>query len=249
MPLGPPQQYVVKYNGQQLPGYAQMEDDPSDMNIADHYAFGWDGSLSQYVGLNNKNFHLDFLVWEKDYRAVKDAYHLATTILRSRREGFAPLFVDYTDRYLNATVKTVTYQQDVQQSRRILKYSVDFNTEPYWISTSGYTITGAGNVDTDQVDRTFNDGGWTPTWIEVTGTNITISGYTDTEFTGFVSISGHVVNYVVDTENFTTVTASGSNGDKFMYWKDYQMWVGPGKTTFAVSGATDISISYHNRWY
>jgi hypothetical protein len=249
MPLGPPQQYIVKYNGEQLPGYAQLEDDPNEMNIADHYAFGWDGSLSQYTGLNNKQLHMEFLVWEATYRATKDQYHKATTILRTRRNGTAPLFVDYTDRYLNASVGHVAYQQDVSMSRRILKYTVDWNCEPWWTSVSGYVLTGSGDVDTDQKGRTFDDGGWTPAYIIVTGTDVTISGYTATEFTGFISISGLVTNFVVDTANFTTATAGGLNGDKYMYWKDYQMWVGPGKTTFATTGVSAIQIRYNNRWY
>lgn len=249
MSLGPAQQYIITYNGYQLPGYAQAEDDASDMNISDAYAYGWDGSLSQYAGLNNKALKLSFRVWESTYRTCKDEYHLATTILRSRREGFAPLFVDYTDRYFNATVKSVTYTQDVSKSRRLLDYDVEFDCQPWWTSVMGYTITGAGSVDTDAVTRSLADGGWTPAKVKVSGTNVTISGYTASEFTGYVSISGHVTDFIIDTEESTSALSTGDNGDGRMYWKDYGVWVGPGKTTWAVTGATAIEIQYHNRWY
>lgn len=249
MPLGPSQQYIITYNGHQLPGYAQSEDDPTDMNINDAYAFGWDGSLSQYVGLSNKALKLTFRVWEQTYRTCKDAYHLATTILRSRREGFAPLFVDYTDRYFNATVKQVTYQQDISKSRRLLDYSVEFDCEPWWTSVTGYTITGAGSVNTDAVSRTLSHGGWTPAHVKVSGTDVTISGYTATEFTGFASISGVVTDFVIDTEHSRSYLGSGANGDGYMHWKNYGVWVGPDKTTWAVTGASAIEITYHNRWY
>lgn len=256
-PLGPPQQYIIKYNGEQLPGYAQSEDDPNSMTVADHNAFGWDGSITQYAGLTNKQLKLVFRVWEPTYRACKDQYHKAATILRTRREGFAPLFVDYTDRYFNAAVVAVSYTQDVSKSRRILDYDVEFDCQPWQISTSGYVIHGAGNLDTDAVGRTYDDGGWSPAYTVITGTNVTISGYSDTEsFTGFVSVSGHVANFAIDTAHGTSflangdtiITASGT-GDKFMKWKDYGVWVAPGHSYWTVTGASSIYISYNNRWY
>lgn len=249
MSLGPPQQYIVTYNGQQLPGYAQSEDDPTEATLVDNYAYGWDGSLTEYAGLTNKALQMKFRIWDVDYRTVKNQYHLATTILRSRRKGTANLFVDYTDRYFSASVKTVSYSQDVSMNRKILDYSVEFDCLPWMTSTSGYILTGTGNIDTDQKGRTFSDGGWTPTTIIVSGTNVTISGYTPTEFTGFISISGAVTNFTIDSTNFTSTTASGATGDGLMYWSDYQMWVGPGKTSFATTGVSAITVKYNNRWY
>jgi hypothetical protein len=249
MPLGPAQEYVVTYNGFQLPGYAQSENDPSEMGIVDHYAFGWDGSISQYAGLTNKNYTMEFLVWEPTYRACKDQYYTATTILRSRRDGFAPLYVDYTDRYLEATVKSITYSQQASESKRILRYSVEFDCRPWMLSTTEHTINGAGNINTDSVSRTISNGGWSPAYTVVSGTNITISGYTDTEsFTGYVSISGAVSSFIIDTEASTT-SFNGETGDGYMKWKDYGVWVGPGKTYWAVTGASSISVTYRDRWY
>lgn len=251
MPLGPNQQYIITYNTYQLPGYAQAESDPNEMGVADHYAFGADGSFTQYTGLTNKQLKLDFRLWEPSYRACKDEYHRAVTILRTRREGFAPLYVDYTDRYFLAAVKTVSYNQDVSKSRHILDYSVEFDCSPWMISTSGHTITGAaGTLTTDTVTRTFDQGGWTPAYAVVTGTNVTISGYTATEpMTGYVNISGAVTGFIVDTEfSQSFITASGT-GDGYMRYKDYGIWVGPGKTSWAVTGASAISITYNDRWY
>lgn len=250
MPLGPPQQYIITYNGYQLPGYAQSENDPTDVNIADHYAFGWDGSISQIAGLSNKNYQLEFKVWEPTYRACKDQYHVATAILTSRKEGFAPLFVDYTDRYFEAATKTVSYSQTVAESRRLLTYQVEFDTRPWMTSVDEFTITGAGTVDTDSVTRTIADGGPTPAHLKVSGTNVTVSGYSATErFTGYVSISGLVANFEMDTETSRSYLGTGDNGDGYMYWKDYSLWVGTGKTTFAVTGASAVEITYRNRWY
>lgn len=244
MPLGPDQEYIVEYNSYQLPGYAQLEDDPSDMNIQDHYAFGWDGSLSQYAGLSNKSYKMRFLVWEATYRACKDQYHTATTILRSRKEGFAPLRVDYDDRYFEATVKSISYSQEASASKKILRYDVEFDTLPWMVGIDTKTLTGAGNIDTDQVTRTLDDGGWTPVNLVVSGTNPTVSGFTATEqFTGFVSISGVVSGFEIDTESFT------STNNALIAWRDFGLWVGTGKTNFVTTGVSAITVTYKNRWY
>lgn len=250
MPLGPPQQYIVTYNGYQLPGYAQSENDPNELTVADHYAFGWDGSMTQLVGLVNKQLSMEFLVWEPTYRACKDEYHKATTILRTRRDGFAPLYVDYDDRYLNAVVQSVTYQQEASASKRILRYQVAFETEPWWLGVDELEITGGtGTLDTDAVSRTFDDGGWSPIYADISGTDVTISGYSDTErFTGYVSVSGTVANFIVDTSLSSSFFDDGT-GDKYMRWADYGIWVAPGKTSWVVTGASAVSLKYHNRWY
>lgn len=250
MPKGPPQEYIVTYNGYQLPGYAQSENDPTQVNITDNYAFGWDGSISQVGGLSNKSFTMDFKVWEATYRACKDQYHVATAILTSRKDGFAPLFVDYDDRYFEAATKSISYSQTVDNSRYLLTYAAEFDTRPWMTSTVGYTLTGAGTVDTDSVTRTIADGGPTPAHLKVSGTNVTVSGFSATErFTGFVSISGVVTDFEMDTEFSRSYLGTGDNGDGYMYWKDYGLWVGTGKTTFEVTGASAVEITYHNRWY
>jgi hypothetical protein len=249
MPLGPAQQYIVTYNGYQLPGYAQSEDDPSEMSIVDHYAFGWDGSLSQVAGLTNKELSMEFKVWEATYQECKNQYHKATAILRSRREGTARLFVDYTDRYFDATVKSVRYNQSVADSRRLLIYSVNFDCLPWMTSTATHTLNGTGTVTTDSVSRDITYGGWTPGRITLTGTNVTVSGYTETgEFAGFVSVSGGVTGLTIDTYRSTS-SLGGDTADGYMYYKDYGLWVGPGKTTFVTTGASSFSLSYEDRWY
>lgn len=242
MPLGPPQQYIVTYNGYQLPGYAQSEDDPTDMNLVDHYAFAWDGALTQIAGLTNKNFQMSFKVWEPTYRECKDQFHYATTVLYSNRDGFAPLYVDYTDRYLNATVKSVSYTQDVSMSRKLLTYTVQFDAQPWMIGTVQHSLSGTGTLTT--TGRTLSNGGWSPAKLTVSGTNVTVSGYSVlAPFTGFVSISGTVSGFEIDTEATTTTD------DKYMRWKDYGLWVGPGEATFVLTGASSASITYYDRWY
>lgn len=245
--FGPPQ-YVVVYNGFQLPGYPQSETVEIKNRVADPTPFGWDGFLSQQAGLNNPSLSIDFLIYTTDgWHNAKERFHMADRILRSDRGTFAPLYIDYLDRYWMASVIEVNYQKQVGNSMRILPYTVHFEVEPWIIGKKEYTITGANGTLTT-LNRTLDDGAWTPTRIRVTGTDVTISGYTDTEFTGFISISGAVADMVIDTASYTAELNGESAVDR-MRWADFALFVGAGTTNFDVTGATSIEIKYSNRWY
>lgn len=249
MPLGPNPNYLAKYNDYVLPGYVQEESFDSQMNIASHYSTYADGSLSEYTGLQNKMLSLKLKVWEPTYADAKEEIQQAATYLRSKRAGFAPLYVQYSDRHYDALVQTIRMQKAVNSPVRIAEYEVQFECRPWLIGNSLITISGTGTITTNQVSRTLDDGGWTPTYITVTGTNVTISGYTDTgDFTGFISINGAVTNMIIDSEEYTAEISSVNRNDLMLY-ADYQMLVGPGKTNFAVTGASSCTISYYNRWY
>lgn len=249
MSLGPVQSYLCNYNSYVLPGYVQQESMDSSMNIANHQGSYSDGSFSEYTGLENKSLSVSLKVWEQDYLSCKKEVAKAATILRSKRNGFAPLYLQYTDRYYEAMTKSVKEDKVAGTSVKTLDYQVDFECRPWLTSTTSHTITGTGILTTDDVSRTIDDGGWTPTTITVTGTNVTISGYTATgDFAGFTSISGAVTNMIIDTYNYES-SISGINANDRMLWADYQLHVGPGKTSFAVTGASACSISYRDRWY
>jgi hypothetical protein len=249
MGLGPAQGYLAKFNSYTLPGYVQEERFDSTINIADHYATYADGSDSEYTGLQNKMLSLRLKVWEEDYLACKKEVALAATYLRSKRDGFAPLYVHYTDRYYEALTQTISVEKTAGASVRTLEYEVQFQCKPWLVSETTYTISGTGTIDTDSASRTIADGGWTPTTITVTGTNVTISGYTSTgDFTGFVSISGAVTNLVIDSDAFTAKIGS-TNKNEVMKWADYRTYVGPGKTFFVSTGASAMTVQWKNRWY
>ena len=249
MPIGGSPTYLAEYNSYQLPGYVQEESFESGQNIASHESTYADGSQSEYTGLQNKNLQLTLKVWECDYLTVKNEVEKAATILRSKNQGFAPLKVQYSDRYYSALVVRIGLSKQAGTSVRTGDYAVQFECKPWLFSSSGYTLTGTGTIDTDQVGRTIDDGGWTPTRITVTGTDVTISGYTATgDFAGFVSISGAVTNMVIDSDTFTA-TIGGVNANDRMRWADYRTYVGPGKTFFTTTGASSMTLEYQNRWY
>lgn len=249
MPLGPPQGYLCRYNSYVLPGYVQNEQFDSTMNMASHYGAYIDGSNTEQTGLGNKNLTVTLKVWEQDYLTCKQQVELAGTMLRSVRTGFSPLYLQYTDRYYEAMVKTVKADKTAGSSVRILDYNAEFECKPWLVSTSGHTLTGTTLLDTNSVGRTITNGGWTPATVTVTGTNVTVSGYTATgQFAGYFSVSGAVTNLVVNTQAFTA-EISGVNKNILMVSSDYRMFVGPDRTYFAVTGASSASLSYNDRWY
>jgi hypothetical protein len=253
MGLGPTPSYLAKYNSYTLPGYVQQESFDSSMRIGDHYAPYADGSNSEILGLQNKMLSLTLKVWEQDYATCKEQVQQAATMLRSKRQGFAPLYVQYSDKHYEALVSSVKVDKTAGDTPRMLEYQVDFQCKPWLISDSTNTLTGSSlaRVSTNLVTtgRTITDGGWTPTTITVTGSDITISGYTLAgDFAGFISVSGSVTNLVIDSEGFSS-TEGTTNRNAYMRYADYRVWVGPEETTFVVSGATDITIDYHDRWY
>lgn len=250
MPLGGSQNYLAKYNTYQLPGYVQNETFMSDQEIADHYAPYADGSpYSEYMGLKNKTLVVRLKVWEQDFATCKDQIELAATYLRSKRQGFADFYLQYTDKHYEALTQSINVENTAGRSVRLMEYEVNFECRPWLINDATSTITGTGLIDTDQVSRTITDGGWTPTTITVTGTNVTISGYTATgDFTGFLSIDGAVSGMVIDSEFYTAEIASVNRND-LMLAADYAIFAGPGKTYFNITGASSCSISYKNRWY
>lgn len=250
MGLGPTQNYLVRYNSYQLPGYCQQESFDSSMNTANHPAPYADGSETEYTGLQNKQLSITQKVWEQDFLTCSDQISLAATMLRSKKAGFAPLYIQYTDRYYEAMTQTIKKENTAGRSVRIQEYQVQFECKPWLLSASGHTITGTGTIDTDQVGRTITNGGWTPTTITVTGTNVTISGYTGTgDFAGYVSVSGAVTGLVINSDAFTAEISGANKNSLMLRATDYRTYIGPGKTTFVVTGASSCSINYYDRWY
>src|SRR5574339_1242920 len=230
MGLGPSQSYLCKYNDHILPGYVQDESFDSTMNIASHYGAYLDGSNSEQTGLSNKSISVTLKVWEQDYLTCKEQVRLAATMLRSNKQGFAPLYIQRADRHYEAMVKTIRLDKAAGTSVRTLDYGVDFECRPWLISDTTYTVSGTGTVT---ITRDLEaDGGWTPTRMLLSGTNITVSGYTAAgDFAGYVSVSGAVSNLYLDSEAYTA-TIGGVNKNNLIKWIDYRTYVGPGNTTF-----------------
>jgi hypothetical protein len=229
--------YVVKFNGFDLPGYAQSEEMDSQIRIEKKY------SLTESVGLGNKNVDVKMRLFERDYIAAKSKLEYAATILRSKRRAFARLYIQRLDRYYLAITTKLNYSKNASEIGFLLDYSVEWEAKPWLISNNTYILEGSGDLNTDSVGR------WTPARVTITGTDVTISGYTEAgDFAGYIAVNGSVTNLVIDTENYTA-TIGGVNANQHLADYNYGIYIGPGKTNFTVTGASSVQIKYENRWY
>jgi len=149
-------QYIVTYNGYQMPGYLQQETFSSDMNIADHPAPYADGSISEYTGLQNKTVTLVFRTWESDYATCKEQVQKAATIVRSNRGGYAPLAINDASRHYDAMGASVKMDKSIGSSTRIVDYTAEFHCRPWLLSNDTYTIALGYRTDDDS-GVTFSD--------------------------------------------------------------------------------------------
>jgi phage-related protein len=248
-------QYLVEYNGYTLPGFAQKESFDSTIVTASHDAPYADGALVENMGLANKMLSMEMKVWDESYDACKNQIKKAATILRTRRQGFAKLRIQSTDKYYEAIPKSIKMDKQAGTSPKLVDYSIEFEAKPWYISDTVYTVSGSGlNGASNTITtagRTLDDGGWTYATLKVSGTNVTISGYTlGGEPAGYITVSGTVRNLTIDSEAFTATISGGLvNMNSYMRSVDYRMSVGPETTYFAVTGAQLCEISYQNRWY
>lgn len=252
---GPAAAYLAKYNTYTLPGYVQNESFDSVMRTAEHYASYADGSESEYLGLQNKMLSLTLKVWEDDYATCKQKVQQAATVLRSKRSGFAKLYLQFDDRYYLAMTPTIKMDKTAGTSVKLLEYQAEFECKPWLISDDTYTVSGSalngGTQTFSTVGRTIDDGGWTYATVNLSGTNVTVSGYTAAgDFAGFISVSGVLNNLTIDSEAFTATTSNGTvNRNSYMKSLDYRMYVGPEVTYFTVTGAQKCEVIYQKRWY
>lgn len=251
MGLGPAAQYLVKYNGHVLPGYAQSEQFDNGVTLVDHNSPRTHTPLTEYGGEIPKGIQIKMKVWEKDYFSCKEQIQLAATYLRSTRGDYSPLYIQYTDRHYNAKTETITTQKEAGVSVRTADYDVTFKALP-WIEAD-YTTTlsgGSGTLTTDAVGRTTASGTYSPVTLLLVGTNVTVSGFTDTgEFCGYLKIDGATVGTIVDSENYNAFDINGVNmNGQMLTHVDYAMYVGPGKTNFVITGATQALLSWNDRW-
>jgi hypothetical protein len=240
------QRYLVQYNGYQLPGYAQAESFDSIMKIETAHQPYRDMAFSEYLGLENKTVSLRILVTGDNYLECKNQMQLASTMLRSQRAGFRPLYVQHYYKHYDGLVSAIKLESDVN-TNTTAEYTIEFECKPWLESDILTTVSGTSLIST--VGRTIYDGGWTPVNLTLSGNNITVSGYTLTgDFTGFISISGAVSDLQINTEEYTA-TMNNENANNVILNDNYQVYIGPEMTYFSISGAIECEISYRDRWY
>lgn len=244
-PTSTNQTFIIKYNNYNLPGYAQKEADDSTESIFTSYTPYIQKSSSELTGLVNKGLSLNMLVWESSYALCKAQVKRAVNFLRTAKT-FKKLYVGNLNDYYLAIPTEISIEKSVPASPRTLAYEVTFNCKPWVYSNDLYQFTGTEEVVT--TGRTLLDGTWTPVRLMVTGEDIIIRGITETGLeTGLIEISGFAESLLIDSEEHTAFMSGVSRLDMITN-KDFYLYVGPGVTTFTITGATNCIIQFQNRW-
>lgn len=236
--------YLVKFNGQTLPGYATDEDVPLAARLSAMSILGRDGGILSGRGT-------DFRPLEIRMRALssltngtglqhlnncKDQWRLALAIC-SRTVGSAALYIGESDRYIMCEFEGSSAPLTARNSRGI-SYALSFKGNPPWFIgaevTSGTNVSGNGPLTLTIGDtrKTY------PTITIPTGiTGITLSHpSTGKSFT----LSGtHAASIVVDCATLE-ITEAGYNAISYLQSSpDFGIYhVGAGTLTLSSSNVT-----------
>jgi hypothetical protein len=121
--------YLVKYNGYQLPGYAQTERFDSVLRVEEHQTVYDPTDAMEDIGLQNKTLSVTMKVIGENYLDCKNQVLEAATIAMSSKR-FTKLYIGYTDRYYMALVKKFSATKSVSEGMRTMDYTVEFEAEP-----------------------------------------------------------------------------------------------------------------------
>lgn len=252
---GPTPIYRVSYDGNNLPGYVQSEDQPISFRTIKNEILNRDGGSIYITGGQLRSASITLRVLSRlasgtglqHLNDCKAQYRQALAYL-SRFEAKKALMIGDTDRYLMAVPNEVSASLTAGEFNRIT-YSVSFTTEPWYYSTSTITDTFTGN---DTVTLTMTDTRRTyPSFSIPSG----VTAFTATHAASGKSIvftrgvaSGTVV---VDAGAFT-VDAGGVNAYATMGNLDFGMYhSGAGTMSIVITGfagAGTVTVSMKHRY-
>jgi hypothetical protein len=131
MSVKPLPRFLVKYNGYILPGYIQGETHDNEFQVTDYTAPYSDDPYSENMGESPKSLTIPMLVWGDDYNDCKTQIRKAATYLRSKRKGYAKLYLGNSDRYYQVIPVSIKYQKAAKDIQTLSTYEITFKTKPY----------------------------------------------------------------------------------------------------------------------
>lgn len=149
---GPTPVYVITFNGSQLPGYAQTEEQPFSKRIQHQPVLNRSGSINSMHGADERPVALNFLVKSRLASTDTDLNHLhdcedqwrdALGIV-GRVNTEAQLLIGNTDRYLMAMFESSSQPKEASKSRSVT-YTINFIAQPYYRDITDLSDTFTGN--------------------------------------------------------------------------------------------------------
>lgn len=143
--------YIVEYDNQQLPGYAQQIDRPVVMKSVDNEVIARENLITDSVGAEPRRIGMTFLVKSRLSNSTglqhlddcEQQWEDALKIL-TRNPGMKELFVHGSVKYFLAKSDRISMPILATQSRS-MSYSVDFTAQPWAIAVTPATQSFSGN--------------------------------------------------------------------------------------------------------
>jgi len=154
MPVNPTPKYRVKYDGQNLPGYLQSEDNPFLMRIAQTDVIGRDGGFMNDQGAGFREVNLSFIVLSRlDH--VTGLAHLGDCLdqyrdslrMVARVASASTLFFGPSDHWMLAKFRTASNPLIAPDHRRIA-FNMVFNAFPWFLGPEVTTTDAISGDDT-----------------------------------------------------------------------------------------------------
>ena len=220
MSIKPTPQFLVKYNGYTLPGYAQEESLEGSIQDQDYVVPYSYEALSDNMGEQAKQMSVTMMVWDDSYTGCKNQIQTAATYLKSKRGDYGNLYLGQSDRHYQVIPTDIKYDKKATDQQVTATYDVSFKAKPYLTSDAYYHIsnyTASGVISSVITTDNTKYSSYYPAIYPV-ASGVTVSGYTESSYgartisDGMYSPCWVVINNIGAT---STVTVSGylSTGD------------------------------------
>jgi hypothetical protein len=236
--------YLVKFNGQVLPGYASDEDAPLAARLSAQSILGRDGGILSGRGMDIRTLDIRMRALSsltngtglQHLNNCKDQWRAALAIC-SRAVGAAALYIGETDRYIMCDFEGSSAPLTAKDSKAI-SYALSFKGNPPWFIgaevSSSTAVSGSGPLSLAIGDtrKTY------PTITIPTGiTHITLSHPSTGK--SFTLSGSHAASIIVDCATLE-ITEGGYNAISYLQSSpDFGIYhVGAGTLTLSSSNVT-----------
>ena len=236
--------YIVNFDGQTLPGYAQTEELPLTMRNVMVDIINRDGGVIYQNGAASRDLSLEFRVLSR-LNNVSGMLHLGDCLdqyrealrICARADRNQPLYIGPVNHYVLATFKESDYQL-IAPDHRAMNYTLNFSTTPYFL---GPTVSGSQSVS-GNTSMSLNMTDTRKTYPEIdipTGiTAVTVSHSASGK--SFTFAGSHANMVTIDCAALTVEDSAGVNYiANITSGPDFGIYhVGSGTMTLNITGVT-----------
>lgn len=241
MPLQPTPIYRVRFNGNYLPGFLQLEDLPLVFRLASGESLNQMGGSISSGGAALRPVNLSMRLISRLGTATglqhledcKDQWREALRFI-ARLDDPAPLYIGNTDRYVMAQFKRSSMSLAASDSSKRSTYTIEFLVKPMFLDETVLTDTVSGN---GSLDVTFTDTAKTYPIFTLAST-VTAAILTAPDARTLTFARGAVTGAItIDCGRLTVLKADGTSAIGTVSEVDWGFFrIGSGTFSVAVTG-------------